>query len=192
MAILNREIYEVNGKQTFFKVKANAFNIGKVLFAFVEFDTNNNKLKNNIDIYMPISDMLLFCNDVLSGKLPQQATNAAKENSNFPPPVFTVQGGTNAEKAGRADKKAQARVINFGASSRAGSFLFQALTGPGKVTEKGLISLENPTKPEVRINVPCSSDDLKKLCLSFKADYEAWLSGMYARREFNEEYKQNK
>lgn len=192
MAILNREIYEVNGKQTFFKVKANAFNIGKVLFAFVEFDTATNKLKNNIDIYMPIADMLLFCNDVLSGKLPQKASNAAKKNPSFPPPVFVVQGGTNSEKAGRSDGKAQARVINFGASSSEGSYLFQALTGAGKVSDKGLISLETPTKPEKRINVRCSADDLKKLCLSFKADYSAWLAGMYARKDFNEEYKPNK
>lgn len=191
MKILNREIYEVNGKQTFFKVKANAFNIGKVLFAFVEFNTQTNKLQNNIDIYVPIGDMLLFCNDVLSGKLPKEAVAAINKNPNFPPPVFTVQGGTNADKAKRSDGKAQARVINFGSSSKAGNFLFQALTGPGKVSEKGLISLENPTKPEIRINVPCSAADLKKMCLSFKSDYGAWLSGMYARKEFEEEYSKS-
>lgn len=192
MAILNREIYEVNGKQTFFKIKANAFNIGKVLFAFVEFDTNTNKLKNNIDIYMSIPDMLLFCNDVLSGKLPKEAISVMEKNPNFPPPVFTIQGGTSAERANRPDGKAQARVINFGSSSTKGNYLFQALTGPGKVTDKGLITIENPTKPETRINVRCSATDLKKLCLAFKADYTAWLAGMYANKSFEEDYSKNK
>mgnify|MGYP004498401167 CR=1 FL=1 len=183
--MISREIYEINGLKTFMKIKANAFDIGKVLFSFVEFNPDTKELKQSIDLYMDVPEMLLFCNDVLSGKLPKEATKKAESNPKFPPPVFTVQGGQKADKANRSDGKALARVLNFGASSRQGNFLFQALSGPGKELEKGLISMENPSKPEHRIMVLCSPSDLKKLCLSFQNDYSSYLSGKYARKEFD-------
>ena len=182
--MINREIFEINGKKTFMKAKANAFEIGKVLLSFVEFDEKTKKSVKNIDIYMDVSEMLVFCNDVLSGRLVKMAQDKAKDNPKFPPAVFSNQGGTKSEKAGRADGKALARVLNFGASSRAGNFVFQALSGPGKELEQGLISMEDIKNPEKRIIVPCSANDLKKLCLMVKSDYQAYLSGQYSKNAF--------
>jgi hypothetical protein len=190
---ISREFYEINGSKSFVKFKANSFNIEKVLVAFVEFDPASKKAIKNLDVYVNIKDMLIFANDVLSGKLPKMAAEKAKENPNFPPSVFIRQGGIGPAEAkkrfNRTDGKAYARVFKFGASSKPNTFLFQGEAGPGKQDERGLIQMENPGKPEVRINVPCSADDLKGLCLVFQTEYAAFLAGKYARKEFTEEIK---
>lgn len=174
--VLNREFYEINGLKTFVKFKANAFEIGKVLCAFVEFDPDSKKSLKSIDFYMDINKMLLFSADVLSGKLPKLADSVKNKNPKFPPAVFQQQGGTV------KDENITAKTFKFGASSRNG-FVFSAEQGKGKQDEKGLIQLIGT--PETRIFVQCSADDLKSMCLAFQTEYNAYLSSKYTKGSYN-------
>ena len=185
MSAITKDIYNVFGSKSFLKVKASGFSIEKALLSFGEFNPETSKLIKNIDFYMDVGKMMVFCQDVLSGKLIKIADKKSKENPKFPPPAFIAQGGTSAAKANRSDGKAEARVLKFSASSTPGFFIFQCESGPGKVSPEGLISLEDPKKPENRIIVRCSADDLKAICLLFQQNYLAFLSGMYARREYD-------
>lgn len=80
-------IYEINGFNTFVKVKRDALPIGKVMLAFVEYDKNTGKQKKVINIYMDKSDALKFANDILSGKI-EKAANASYEASDKYPLHF--------------------------------------------------------------------------------------------------------
>ena len=70
---IDNVIAELNTQNTFVKVKGNSFHIGKTLFSFVEFDAHTKKLQKSVDCYMGLEESLIFCQDVLSGKLPKLA-----------------------------------------------------------------------------------------------------------------------
>lgn len=181
--MLSREIINIFGSKTFMKVKANAFGIHKVLLSFGEFDPNTKALSKSIDFYIDANKFRVFCQDVLSGRLIKLAKKEAEKNPKFPLPAYTVQGGTSAEKANRPDGRPEARVFKFSQSNTAGFYLFQCESGPGKQSPEGLISLDG--KAEKRIMVRCSIEDLKSLCLSVPAEYDAYLASCYGKDLFD-------
>lgn len=50
-----------------------AFNIEKVQFAFVMFNTSTKKLQSAIDLYLSFDKALLLSNDIISGRIPRLA-----------------------------------------------------------------------------------------------------------------------
>ena len=80
-------ISELNTLKTFVKVKGNSFDIGKTLFSFVEFDKNTKKLQKSVDCYMGLEESLIFCHDVLSGKLPKLAAKEKAKGEQYPKAV---------------------------------------------------------------------------------------------------------
>lgn len=64
-------VIEFFNSSTFLKIYPDSFGIGKLKLAFGQFDTNNKKLKNNIDFYLEVKkgDVLVLCQDILSGRL---------------------------------------------------------------------------------------------------------------------------
>jgi hypothetical protein len=185
---LENEFMEINTLDTFMKVKANTFGIGKVLFSFVKFDKNTNKLLSNTDYYMDMDDALLFANDILSGRIPQLAEIEKAKGDKYPKAIWTSKlGGKNEEKANRADGMALSRMFNLAPGSRQ-PFVFTAEERPGKTDEKGLIQPVYSGAPEVQIRVACSADDLKKLAISIQSNINAYRAAQYANGTFEKRY----
>ena len=97
---IDNVIAELNTKSTFVKVKGNSFHINKTQFSFVEFDAQTKKLQKSIDCYMGLEESLIFCQDVLSGKLPKKAAAEKAKGEQYPKPVWSSPlGGVNEQKA---------------------------------------------------------------------------------------------
>lgn len=186
---LINEFAEINTLDTFMKVKANAFGIGKVLFSFVKFDKNTMKLTESMDVFMDMDDALLFANDVLSGKIQALAVNEKAKGDKYPKAIWSTKlGGVNEEKVKnrglRTDGKAISRLFNLAPGARQ-PFVFTAEQRPGHSDEKGLIQPEYTGKPEIQIRVACSADDLKKLAIAIQSNINAYRAGQYANKDFD-------
>ena len=179
---IDNVIAELNTLNTFVKVKGNSFDIGKTLFSFVEFDKNIKKLQKSVDCYMGMEESLIFCHDILSGKLPKLAAKEKAKGEQYPKAVWhSPLGGVNEQKARerklRSDGKAISRSFNIAPGSKA-DFVLTVTQGAGKSQPNGIITPEG--KPEVIIRVACSADNLKGLALSLKAHIEAYYAARYA------------
>ena len=129
-------IAELNTLNTFVKVKGNSFDIGKTLFSFVEFDKNTKKFQKSVDCYMGLEESLIFCHDVLSGKLPKLAAKEKAKGEQYPKAVwFSPLGGVNEQKAKerklRSDGKAISRSFNIAPGSKA-DFVVTVTQGAGE------------------------------------------------------------
>lgn len=183
---IDNVISELNTQNTFLKVKGNSFHIGKVLFSFVEFDAHTKKLQKSVDCYMGLEESLIFCHDVLSGKLPKLAATEKAKGEKFPKPIwYSPLGGVNEQKAKernlRSDGKAISRSFNLAAGAKA-DFVLTVTQGAGKSQPNGIITPEG--KPEITIRVACSSDNLKGLALLLKAHIEAYFAAAYAGNRY--------
>lgn len=187
MSLIN-EFAELNTLDTFMKVKANTFPIGKVLFSFVKFDKKTMKSLESMDVYMDMDDALLFSNDILNGRIATLAAEEKAKGAAFPKAVWSTKlGGINEDKAKarglRDDGKAISRLFNLAPGARQ-PFVFTAEQRPGVSDDKGLIQPEYRGKPEVQIRVACSADDLKKLAIAIQSNINAYRAGQYANKEF--------
>lgn len=186
---LVNEFAEINTLDTFMKIKANTFGIGKVLFSFVKFDKTTMKCIESMDVYMDMDDALLFANDVLSGRIPTLAQAEKAKGAAFPKAIWSTKlGGINEEKVKarglRDDGKAISRLFNLAPGARQ-PFVFTAEQRPGKSDDKGLIQPEYKGKPEIQIRVACTADDLKRIAIAIQSNINAYRAGQYANKEFN-------
>ena len=191
---IDNVIAELNTKNTFVKVKGNSFHINKTQFSFVEFDAQTKKLQKSIDCYMGLEESLIFCQDVLSGKLPKMAAAEKAKGEQYPKPVWNSPlGGVNEQKAKerklRTDGKAVSRSFTIAPGSRA-DFLVTAMQGAGNSMPNGIIVPDG--KPEVTIRVACTAENLKGLALSLKAHIEAYYAACYATNVFARTPKSNR
>ncbi len=140
---IDNVIAELNTQNTFVKVKGNSFHIGKTLFSFVEFDAHTKKLQKSVDCYMGLEESLIFCQDVLSGKLPKMAAKEKAKGEQYPKAVWhSPLGGVNEQKAKernlRSDGKAISRCFNIAPGAhragRKGGFRCDCHTGRGKIS----------------------------------------------------------
>lgn len=191
---IDNVIAELNTKNTFVKVKGNSFHINKTQFSFVEFDAQTKKLQKSIDCYMGLEESLIFCQDVLSGKIPKKAAAEKAKGEQYPKPVWNSPlGGVNEQKARerklRTDGKAVSRSFNIAPGSRA-DFVITAMQGAGNSMPNGIIVPDG--KPEVTIRVACTAENLKGLALSLKAHIEAYYAACYATNVFARTPKSNR
>lgn len=186
---LNNEFFELNGKNTFLKLKANSFGIGKVQFAFVQFDENTGKLTSSMDAYLDMEDALVLATDILSGRIAALADVERKKGAQYPGAIWTsTLGGVNEEKAKnrglRTDGKAISRVFTLAPGSRQ-PFVFTAEQRPGNSDAKGLIVPEKTGRPEVQIRVASSVEDLKKMAVAIQSNINAYRAAQYATGAFD-------
>lgn len=186
---LINEFAEINTRDTFMKVKANTFSIGKVLFSFVKFDKETMKLVESMDVYMDMDDALLFANDILNGRISTLASIEKQKGEQYSKAIWSTKlGGVNEENVKkrklRDDGKAISRLFNLAPGSIQ-PFVFTAEQRPGHSDDKGLIQPEYKGRPEIQIRVACSADDLKKLAIAIQSNINAFRAGQYANCEFN-------
>lgn len=184
---LDCEFFELNGKDTFMKVKGNAFGIGKVQFAFVKFDKDTSKLIESMEVYMDMDDALVLAHDILSGRISTLAEVEKKKGEKFPQAVWSSPlGGVNEEKAkekyGRTDGKAISRTFTISPGS-AMPFVFTSMLRPGHTNDMGAIIPEG--KPEITIRVPGDGQSLKKLAVSLQSHINAYRCSQFVKNEFD-------
>lgn len=193
--ILSKQILKISGKNKFFEVMINSFNIDKVQINFFDLDLNQEKgkkQKSEINIYIDFSEMLVLCNDILSGRIAKLADNILKQvketnNENLLyKALFEAQGGVTAEnlaKRGksRQDGKPLSRVFKILPSTKGNGVAFQAECGAGDSSKSatGGIVPAYGTKPEARVTIPLSYQQLKGFALIIQKHIDSYIENQY-------------
>lgn len=178
-----QQLMKVSGKDTFVEVLNNPFEIGKVLFNFAQYDEKapaGQKIKGEIPMYMDLEEAMVFCHDIVSGKIPQLAKIEKDKGAKYPKEVYKKQGGTSAARLkasnkSRPDGMAESRVMKLSPGAKA-DFMLTAEKGKGEENATGLI-VQKSTEASVR--VPFSADDLKKLALVLQNNIQAYTIARY-------------
>lgn len=180
--VLQKQIIRFDGNDTFFEVMANAFNIGKVQINFRKYDqtkSKGDKITQQVNCYVNIEDILVLTQDILSGKINKLAEAEKAKGSTYPAPVWQSMGGISALKAEREDEMALSRVLKLAPGSSK-PFVLTAESGKGEQNQQGLIVPRFGTKPENRIIVALTNEQLKQFALIINMHLTAYYSAQYS------------
>ena len=177
---LNLQVIRLDGKDCFVEAMSGAFPIGKVNLNFISYNTaleKGSKQTARINAYVDIGDFLVLAQDVLSGKINALAEKEKNSGNKYAQPVWTSIGGQSAKNANRPDGKALSRQVKLIPGLKK-PFLLQAEQGVGEENSTGLI-MAKYTKPEAKVMIPLTVNDLKKLVLVVKTHIEAFYGAVY-------------
>jgi hypothetical protein len=190
------QIIRLDGKNVFFEVMNSAFDIGKVLINFQEYDKTQekgNRIKQEISIYFDMDKFLVLANDLLSGRFNALANKAKEEQKKgsykYCKEIYMDQGGTSADRLAskgkaRPDGKSEARLMKITPGDKV-EWMISAELGPGEESDTGLIMPKFAgNRAEKQVRVPLSSDDFKRMVLIVTKHMEAFLAAKYVRGEF--------
>ncbi len=102
--IYSTQICRYDGKNCFVEAVTTAFQIGKVLFNFSQYDPNTNHEQMRLEIYLDFSDALALCRMISNNRLMMLMCNAAREGMFDGKEVtpytsyFTIMGGSSINK----------------------------------------------------------------------------------------------
>lgn len=199
MRRLDKVIYEVNGKDCFVKAKNNSFQIEKVIFSFVKYDTKTMKAINSGDFYLDFESCLHLVCDAERGILQKDIVNEKKrmqeENQQFAKPVRQYMGGSTKDKAQRNDGCPLARILTIEPGNRS-PYILKYMEGAGNMDKNGKLITpswwsDKNKKPDFTIIVPCSSEDMWKLLNMLKAHINGYITSCYLKGSYETEYKEN-
>lgn len=183
-----RQIIRIDGKNVFFEVMSDAFEIGKVKINFRSYDNNRpkgDKFTSQVDIYIPLEKMLALCDAILSYKLYDSAV-AKTKNTNSIVDIWKYQGGSMPEIAKRDDGMALSREVKI---QKGIKFILFASSGAGEVQGTGIIVPKG--KRENEIKVPLEYPVLTEVAAITKAHIQAFLNAKYTLRALNPETNNN-
>lgn len=192
MKALSKEIKAIYGKNSFVKIKNDAFAIEKVQFAFVK--TEDGSSTENGDYYLNFGESLSLCRDIEFGTLFNEAVRAKDEaaasGKKYASAIRTYQGGTPEAKSQRKDKKAVARVFYIEPGQRAEyPIVFKYEEGPGTSNAKGLIVPDwwKGGRAEKAIIVPISRNELMSMALLLKTHISGYIARNYMDGSYEKE-----
>ncbi|WP_075980107.1 hypothetical protein [Bacillus massilinigeriensis] len=185
------QIIRLDGRNTFLEVMNSAFVIGKVQINFIEYDVTadkGNRIKQQINIYVDIDKLLLFGNDVLTGRMNQLGKMAREEQIKkgfkYSKEIWLDLGGISAKlliergKA-RSDGKSLSRQMKLTPGEKL-PWIISAEEGAGEETETGLIVPKYVgNRAEKIVRVPLSNEDLKRFVLITQAHIEGFIGSQY-------------
>lgn len=181
------QIIRKDARNCFVESLSDAFNIGRVHFAFATYDLNRpsgQRQTNSIHIYIAVDEFLELCRKLTCGEIRYMMQNKKKNGDKTP--LYQCLGGTSAEKLvkqgrSRKDGMSLSRTAQLLCGSKS-DFLFVADSGPGQTNDKGLIVPRFGNKPENHVAVSMTFESFSELLLLTKAHYNAWLSAWYAKQ----------
>lgn len=200
MGRLDKVIYEVNGKDTFVKVKNGSFQIEKAIFSFVKYDPQTNKSLNSGDFYMDFENCMKLANDIERGILQRDMQKEIErmkaENAKYAKPVRQYQGGVTKEKAKRTDGNALARIMTIEPGLKS-AYVIKYMEGAGKLDDKNKLITpiwwsDKNTKADFMILVPCSSEDMEKLLVMLKTHISSYITSCYMNGSYEKDFQENK
>lgn len=174
-------IHEVFAKNTFVKVKP-AFEIGKVLFAFVEMDAQK-KQKKTIDCYLNVSEAALLGKKITSFRMYQMIDAEKQKGAKYPEDVWkSPLGGVNEQEAKqrglRTDGNAVSRIFSIapGASQYGQYAVITARSQAGKTNkENGLIEpIKDNNATVIRVAIG-THDELEELGIMLEAAANVYI-----------------
>ncbi len=131
------QILRIDGKNVFFEVMRNAFNIDKVQINFIEYDPQNkNQQTKKIPLFIGIDKFLVLSNDIISGRISALANKEKAE---------TEKRKQEAEKQGKDTKYIYANAI----FTDMGGIPLERLKKQQEKWKK-----ENPDKPMFNFEIP--------------------------------------
>lgn len=184
----NYQIIRIDGKNCFVEIMTGQFHKGKVILNFEQYDETKAKGERTvarITYYMPFEKFLQLEQDVMSGKLAKLAEKE-KANNKYPNAVYTDLTGTSAEllkrnNQARPDGNSESRQLKIIPGLKA-DFMLQAEKGAGEKNATGIIKPLYGNKPEQKVAIPMSGDDLKKLFSLVKVHISAYINSQYGIR----------
>ena len=189
------QIIRIDGKNLFLEILNSSFEIDRVHLNFVQYDqaqATGSRIVANIPIYLEFAEFLALSEDVIMGFLQVKAaanTAIAAETKQYPKPAFIAMGGTSAKvlsKRGqaRADGMSESRQFKITSGTKY-PFLLTAESGAGKEDERGLIVPAFSSKPDKRIMLGMSAEDLKSLCMIVKFHMQSYITFQYMTGAWN-------
>lgn len=186
----NYQIAKFSGKNCFVEIMNKDFHKNKVCLNFEQFDESKPKGQrtvNKVTIYMPFSKFRLLAQDILRDKIFKLAEKEKALGKSFPDAIYKDLTGTSAEqlanfKNSRPDGKSESRQFKILPAKKENHVMLQAESGMGEKSETGLIMPKYGTKPDQRVAVVVSYDDLKVLALETLAHIDAYLTSQYVDR----------
>lgn len=186
------QIIRFDGKNVFVEVMDSAFEIGKIMLGFKEYDLtkpSGNRFTNEVTIYMDITEFETLAHDIKLRFIDRDAARAREAQKaggyKFCREIYTDMGGTTLEnlakrKQSRPDNKDESRVFKITPGDKM-PWIFSAEKGAGKRTETGLIAPDG--KPDVTIRVPLSDKDFRKFAIIVDNEIQAWRVMERSRKE---------
>ena len=181
----NYQIIRLDGKNCFVEVMTGQFHKGKVILNFEQYDDSKAKGERTIariTYFMPFEKFLQLEQDVMSGKLAKLAEKE-KANNKYPGAVYTDLTGTSSEllkknNQARPDGNSESRQLKLIPGLKA-DFMLQAEKGAGEKSATGIIKPLYGNKPEQKVAIPMSGDDLKKLFSLVKVHINGYIASQY-------------
>lgn len=177
------QVIKVSSSNSFVEVLDSAFEIGKVMFRFAEYDLNKPKgerFTKEILIYMDINEFDYLAYNIMYRMIDRDAINAReaqkKGGYKYCREIYTDLGGTTVEKLARqnrsrADNKPESRQLKIFPGEKY-PWMLQAESGAGKMLETGLIAPDG--KPDTVVRIPFSDKDFRKLAIAVTKELDAW------------------
>lgn len=184
----NYQIIRLDGKNCFVEVMTGQFHKGKVILNFEQYDDTKPKGQRTvakITYFMPFDKFLQVGQDVKSGKLAKLAEKEKKENK-YPNAIYTDLTGTSSEllkknNQSRPDGNSESRQLKIVPGLKA-EFMIQAEKGAGEKSATGIIKPLYGNKPEQKVAIPMSGDDLKKLFLLTEVYIIGYIASQFGVR----------
>lgn len=177
-------IHEIFARNTFLKVKP-AFEIGKVLFSFVEFTEVNRevKLTKSVDCYLSVADAALLARKITSFRMYKMIEAERQKGEQYPKEVWNSPlGGVkeeDAKKRGlREDGMAVSRTFNIapGAEKYKQYAVLTARSQAGKSDENGLIvPVQDKNATVIRVAM-ANHDEVEKLGIMLEAAIHVYMA----------------
>ena len=181
----NYQIIRIDGKNCFVEVMTGQFHKGKVILNFEQYDESKAKGERTIariTYFMPFDKFLQLEQDIMSGKLAKLAEKE-KANNKYPNAVYADLTGTSSEllkknNQARPDGNSESRQLKLIPGLKA-DFMLQAEKGAGEKSATGIIKPLYGNKPEQKVAIPMSGDDLKKLFSLTKVHINGYIASQY-------------
>lgn len=181
----NYQIIRIDGKNCFLEVMTGQFHKGKVILNFEQYDDTKAKGERTvarITYFMPFDKFLQLEQDVRSGKLAKLAEKEKSINK-YPNAIYTDLTGTSSEllkrnNQARPDGNSESRQLKIIPGLKA-EFMMQAEKGAGEKSATGIIKPLYGNKPEQKVSIPMSGNDLKRLFSLTTLHITSYLASQY-------------
>lgn len=157
------KIMEVSTNYSVVNAVVDSFGIEKVKLRFTKYDAP----KDSIDIYVDFSTMILYMNDMITGRMLKQIESS-------PSGLQLVMGGSKSSK--RLDGKPESKIlsINNGKNKRGETvYYLNAVESEGRLSETGLIIPTAANK--LSVSVSMSEQDLRELFIYIGTAIQAYM-----------------
>lgn len=190
-----KQIYRVDGKNSFVEVLADALNIDKFQINFVQYDESTHKQTASLPMYVNALSLVALAERILNGEFNREIKAAQKDGTyqgkqvNDYTSFFTVMGGIKESvvEAHFDDMKKRYPFIQKGMAisrqlkiqrGQKYPYVLRVEYNTGKSDDKGLI-VPSSGKAQMAVSIPLTYDNANEFATAIKYAYQAYLTQYY-------------